>query len=102
MRTGGRALALVLLLMTIGCDRVTKYAATTKLAGKPGMSYFADTVRLEYAENPGSFMSLGSGLPDWARTSLLTVGAGIGLVAVAVAAFSLRWIGLSLIGGILF
>jgi signal peptidase II len=72
------------------------------LAGKPGVSYLADTFRLEYAENPGAFMSWGSGLPDWARTGLLTFGAGVGLVAIAIAAFRLRWNGLPLIGGILF
>jgi len=102
VRIVGRAFAIVLLLMTIGCDRVTKQVATSRLAGKPGVSYFADTFRLEYAENPGAFMSLGSGLPDWVRISLLTIGSGVGLVAVAIAAFRLRWTGLSLLGGILF
>jgi signal peptidase II len=81
---------------------VTKHVATSKLAGKPGVSYLADTVRLEYAENPGGFLSLGSELPDWARTGLLTVSAGIGLLVVAVAALKLRWIGLPRIGAILY
>jgi len=102
MRTFGRVFALVLLLMTIGCDRVTKQFATTRLAGKPGVAYFADTLRLEYAENPGAFMSLGAGLPDWTRTLLLTVGTGVGLVVFAVAAFRLRSIRLCFIGAILF
>jgi signal peptidase II len=102
IKAAGRVFAIFLLLTTIGCDRVTKHVATTSLAGKPGVSYLANTFRLEYAENPGAFMSLGSGLPDWARTGLLTFGAGVGLVAVAVAASRLRWIGLPLIGGILF
>jgi signal peptidase II len=102
MKTTGKALALVLLLMTVGCDRVTMHVASTMLAGKPGVSYFADTFRLEYAENPGAFMSLGSELPDWARTGLLTIASGLALVTVVVAAFKLRWVGLSRIGGILF
>jgi signal peptidase II len=102
IKAAGRVFAIFLLLTTIGCDRVTKHVATTRLAGKPGVSYLANTFRLEYAENPGAFMSLGSGLPDWARTGLLTFGAGVGLVAVAAAASRLRWIGLPLIGGILF
>lgn len=93
--------ALVLLLLTVGCDRVTKQIATVRLAGKPGVSYLGDAFRLEYAENPGAFMSLGSRLPSWLRTGLLTVCAGIGLAAFAVMAFGLRWIGLSLTGGIL-
>ena len=102
MRTAGRTFALLLLLATVGCDRVTKHVATTMLAGKPSVSYLADTFRLEYAENPGAFMSMGRGLPDWARIAFLTVGAGVGLLVVAVAAFRFRWIGLSFIGGILF
>jgi len=102
MRKAGRIFALFLLLATVGCDRVTKHIATTMLAGKPGVSYFGDTVRLEYTENSGAFMSMGSRLPDWVRTDLLTVGAGVGLLAIAFAAIRRRWIGLSLIGGALF
>src|SRR5262245_34186004 len=102
MRTTARMLALLLMLTTIGCDRVTKHLAATKLAGNPARSYLSDTVRLEYVENPGAFLSLGAELPDWARTGLLTVGATLGLVAVAVAAFKLRWRGTPFIGAILF
>jgi signal peptidase II len=98
----GRIFALVLLLTTVGCDRVTKQVATSKLAGRPGVSYLADTFRLQYAENPGAFLSLGSELPAWARTGLLTVLAGVGLVVIAVAMFKLHWVGLSRIGGILY
>jgi signal peptidase II len=95
-------LALLLLLATIGCDRVTKNLASTKLAGKPGRSYLHDVVRLEYAENPGAFLSLGAGLPVWARTGVLTVGAVFGLIAVAIAAVKLRWRGAPYVGAILF
>src|SRR5262245_41023548 len=102
MRTTARMLALLLMLTTIGCDRVTKHLATTKLAGNPVRSYLSGTVRLEYVENPGAFLSLGAELPDWARTGLLTVGAALGLAAVAVAAFKLRWRGAPFIGAILF
>jgi signal peptidase II len=101
LRKVGTTFALVLLLVTVGCDRVTKQLATKRLAGKPGVSYFADTLRLEYAENPGAFLSLGSELPGWLRTGILTIGAGVGLFAFAIAAFRLRWTGLSWIGAIL-
>ena len=40
-------------LATIGCDRATKNVATALLSGEPDRSYFADTVRLGYAENTG-------------------------------------------------
>jgi len=95
-------LALVLMLTTIGCDRVTKHLATTRLAGNSAHSYLSDTVRLEYAENPGAFLSLGENLPDWARTGLLTICATLGLAVVAVAAFKLRRRSTAFIGAILF
>jgi signal peptidase II len=102
MKTSARIFALVLLLTTIGCDRVTKHLATTRLAGNSAQSYLNGTVRLEYAENPGAFLSLGENLPTWARTGLLTVGAMLGLAAVAVASFKLRRRSTAFIGSILF
>ena len=100
--TTARVLTLVLLLTTIGCDRVTKHLAHIKLAGTPTRSYLNDTFRLEYAENPGGFLSMGEKLPPRLRTALLTVGAGIGVVAVAVMAVRFLWSGLPLIGAVLF
>jgi signal peptidase II len=102
MKTSARILALVLLLTTIGCDRVTKHLATTRLAGNSAQFYLNGTVRLEYAENPGAFLSLGENLPTWARTGLLTVGATLGLAVVAVAAFKLRRRSTPFIGAVLF
>ena len=101
MKTSGKALALVLVVTTIGCDRVTKHLATTNLAGMPRQSYFADTLRLEYAENTGAFLSLGAGLPAWVRTSLFTVGVGIALTLIALAVFKRRWVGLAFVGATL-
>jgi len=95
-------LTLLLVLTTVGCDRVTKHLATANLARSPARSYWSDTVRLEYAENPGAFLSMGETLPDWARIGLLTFGGAFGLLAVAVAAFKLRWRGMPFIGTILF
>ena len=102
MRTAGRVFALVLLLSTIGCDRVTKHIAATTLAGSPARSYFGGIFRLEYAENSGAFLSLGATLPDWARTGLLIFAAAAGLIAVAVASIKFRWDGLPLAGAMLF
>ena len=79
---------------TIGCDGVTKHLATEKLAGLPAQSFFADTIRLSYAENTGGFLSLGETLPEWARTTLFTLATGalLGvLVAVATRAGWQRW-----------
>lgn len=71
---------------TIGCDRVTKFVATSTLAGAPDRSLLADTVRLTYAENAGGFLSLGAGLPSGVRTALFTVATGVLLAGMAVVA----------------
>lgn len=101
MRRTGWLLAIVLILTTIGCDRVTKHMATMRLADAPPQSFLADTFRLEYAENTGAFLSLGSTLPDALRTALLTFGVAIGLIVVAVVAIRKRWAGGPLAGAAL-
>ena len=40
------------------------------LRDQPPRSYFADMVRLDYAQNPGGFLSVGANLPDSFRTGL--------------------------------
>ncbi|MBW4889804.1 signal peptidase II [Mucilaginibacter sp. HMF5004] len=47
----------------IGCDRYTKELAKTHLMNHPDISYFHNTIRLEYAENTGAALSLGDSLP---------------------------------------
>src|SRR6185436_2355927 len=76
----------------------TKHFATVALSGEPGRSYFADIVRLEYAENEGAFLSLGATLPAAARTGLFTIGTGLILLALVGTALRLRWRGWLLIG----
>jgi signal peptidase II len=88
---------LALLLTTIGCDRVTKHIAGANIAGQPGRSYLAGALRLEYAENTGAFMSMGSRLPEWARFGLFKVTVGVALAWLAVVALS-RWTGAALAG----
>lgn len=82
---------LVVILTTVGCDRVTKHVAAAELAGRPVQSFLADTVRLTYAENNAGFLSLGSNLPAAVRTALFTVGSGILLAVLALLALRLRW-----------
>ena len=72
-----RAWLLALALVTIGCDRVTKHAASAALRGTPRRSYLADTLRLEYVENPGGFLSLGAQLPRRWRVLLFDVGTAV-------------------------
>jgi signal peptidase II len=57
----------------IGCDRVTKDLAKVNLINKETVSYFHDVLRLEYVENTGAFLGLGSGLPSSASFALLSI-----------------------------
>lgn len=63
-------LAAMILCSCIGCDRATKIIATNSLQGQASQSYLADTVRLDFAENPGGFLSVGASLPDSIRMQL--------------------------------
>ncbi len=60
-------LTLLILSSCIGCDQVTKTFATRALHNAPPISFMADTIRLDFALNPGGFLSLGSNLPDNTR-----------------------------------
>lgn len=59
--------AAFLLFSCVGCDQATKSLATRTLKNSAPQSYLGDTVRLDYAENPGGFLSLGGNLPEQPR-----------------------------------
>ena len=101
MKTIKAIFIVVLILGTVGCDQLTKHIATEQLASRPGQSYFADTIRLDYVENRGAFLGVGAEWPDEVRTGLLTVGSGIALVALLIVSFSYGWTGMPLIGALL-
>lgn len=86
----------------IGCDRVTKHVAATTLSEAPSRSFLADTFRLEYVENTGAFLGLGSDWPLPVRTAIFAVGNGLLLVALAVLAMRGRWPRRALLGVALF
>src|SRR5688572_23645527 len=100
--TGGRLALMVVILSTIGCDRVTKQAASAMLEGMPVRSYLGDTVRLGYVENAGGFLSLGATLPPAARTAFFTVATGFALLTLIVLASRRQWDGWPLLGVTLF
>ncbi len=85
-----RVVLLCLALATVGCDRVTKHIAAASLAGTEARSYWGDLLWLGYTENTGAFLSLGSGLPEMARTVLFTWGTGAMLIALAAVAIRAR------------
>ncbi|HEY4365506.1 MAG TPA: signal peptidase II [Bryobacteraceae bacterium] len=100
-------IALVALTLTacVGCDQQTKSLAGDYLRGRDSISYLGDTLRLDYAENPGAFLSLGAGMPGRWRTAAFTVGAGAGLAAILIYALLagragvVQVLGLSLVCG---
>ena len=73
---------LSLLVITTACDQGTKYLAQEHLAGKGRISMAGDVFRLQYSENTGAFLSLGSDLPEPLRKTIFTV-----LVAIILAGF---------------
>ena len=95
----GKDLVLILLVIsTVGCDRITKHLAVRTLADSPSRTYLAQTVRFEYAENTGAFLSLGADLPSWLRGILFTAGPAIMLFAMAGFAWKYQVRGLALSG----
>ena len=89
---------LVLIGMTVGCDRVSKHFAALELAGEPRQSFLADTVRLEYAENYGAFLSFGHDWSPAARHGVFTIGTALILCGMIVAAIRFRLSGPALVG----
>jgi signal peptidase II len=89
---------LSMVILTIGCDQVSKRVASLHLVDTPGKSYLGDALRLEYAENRGAFLSLGADLPSWARTALFTVGTSFVLTGCLVSLFIRRWPRLAVVG----
>ncbi len=75
-------LLLVVLASCMGCDQATKRLAAFALKDVRPVTFLNNTFRLEYAENPGAFLGLGSSLPDWQRYALLTVVSSAILLAL--------------------
>jgi signal peptidase II len=63
-----------IILICIVLDQLVKLLAEHALKGRAGLSYLGDTVRFEYAENTGAFLSLGAQLDQGARTILFVLG----------------------------
>jgi signal peptidase II len=98
-----RGVLLCLLIAgTAGCDRVTKHFAVTALAGGPRHSFLADTVRLQYHENPGAFLATGAKWSPTARAVLFQFGNALFLAFAGFLAARYRWSRVARCGLILF
>ena len=85
-RSWGFRQRLLLLLLTLaactGCDQQTKALAAGQLRGRDAISFIGGVVRLDYAENPGAFLSLGDSLPVAWRTTVFIIAPLLGIAAV--------------------
>lgn len=83
----------LLIIATAGCDRITKHFAAATLSEGPTRSFMMDTVRLEYTENTGGFLSLGADWPAPIRTSVFGIGNAVLLLSavIVVARRGRRW-----------
>jgi len=79
-----RPLLLTLVLVTcVGCDQATKQYAIDNFKGQPPQSYLGDTFRIQYAENPGAFLSLLANMSPEVRFWVLTVANSVVMILVA-------------------
>jgi signal peptidase II len=89
----------------VGCDQVSKTAARSLLHTGVTESLFADSLRLQLMENPGSFLSLGASLPEHLRFTLFTAAVAVllaGLVCMSLFARRLsttRFVALAMVAG---
>ncbi|RMD99821.1 MAG: signal peptidase II [Calditrichaeota bacterium] len=76
-------LAILIIVTSLGCDQATKKLAQTTLPRWHSLSFFGDTVRLQYVENPGVAFSIGAQWPENVRWWLFSVGQGLFLLILA-------------------
>ena len=75
-----------LVALTLVLDQWTKAMARAVLAVSAPREYFGGLLTLLYAENSGAFLSLGSRMPEMARTMVFT---GLVVIALVIAAWVL-------------
>jgi signal peptidase II len=89
----------------VGCDQVSKSAARSLLHTGVTESLFADSLRLQLMENPGSFLSMGASLPEHLRFTIFTAAVAVLLVGLVCASLfarrlsTARFVALALVAG---
>jgi len=78
--------ASLIVIVSIVLDQIIKLIAQQSLKGRPGISLLGDTLRFEYAENSGAFLSLGAQLDQGTRTLLFVLG------VVVIIGFCVVWL----------
>jgi signal peptidase II len=78
-----RALLIFFIVLTcVGCDQASKSYASRALASGKDVALLGETFRLQYSENPGAMLGVGSELPGSVRFWIFVVFAGCALVAI--------------------
>jgi signal peptidase II len=80
-------LVLLLLIPSVRCDQLTKDVAHQHLALDSPHSWFHDTIRLQYAENTGAFLSVGGGFSEGIRVLFFQVFPALCLLALVIVLF---------------
>ena len=75
---------MMIFISCLGCDQISKRVAKTTLEQAAPKTYLWETFRLQYAENSGAFLSLGSNLPKTVRTWLFTIISGALLIGLLI------------------
>jgi signal peptidase II len=76
----------VIIAVFVVVDQLVKLLAAQTLRGRPGISLLGGTLRFEYAENTGAFLSLGASLDPGTRTLLFVLG------VVVIIGFCVVWL----------
>lgn len=71
-RWGRFLLILLVVALNLACDQVTKHIATTSLERNTTVQVIGTVFVLQYAQNDGAFLSMGSSLPSGIKPFLLT------------------------------
>jgi len=87
-------LAIMVLFCCTGFDQITKDVAQERLASSPPISLLNDTIRIQYMENTGATLGLGSSLPSEVRFVLFVLLNG--LISVMTLIYALKLDGLRL------
>jgi signal peptidase II len=75
-------LVILISLSCVGCDQFTKSLAREDLEPGRPVTYFGGFVRLQYEENPGGMLSVGSEFPEPLRFWVFTVTVGLFLLGI--------------------
>jgi signal peptidase II len=74
----------IILFACIGCDRVTKTIAKQNLPQHEVLSLWKDTIRLQYTENSGAFLSFGANISEPVRYVAFTLVVGLFLLGLLI------------------